>query len=147
MITFGFLAACFVAGMVVLFALLIPEMELQSLDVDSGMVNAIVGFGFLLISGFALVPALFVVLMTETFCVRNILTYAILGGLAGLCAYLAFIPFDTVTMSFTGIVRRHLETMAGAGIVGGVIYWMIAGRNAGYWRGLPLTRGRDGPAP
>jgi hypothetical protein len=32
-------------------------------------------------------------------------------------------------------VRRHLEIMTGAGIVGGVVYWMFAGRNAGAWRG------------
>ncbi len=147
MIGFGFLAACFVAGMVVLFSLLFPEMELQTLDIDSGMVNAIIGFGFILVSGFALVPALFVVLITETFYVRSILTYAILGGLAGLCGYLAFIPFDTVTMTFDGIVRRHLEIMAGAGILGGVVYWMIAGRNAGFWREPPLTNGRRGETP
>ena len=37
-------------------------------------------------------------------------------------------------MRFDGIVRRHLEIMTGAGIVAGLIYWMIAGRNAGAWR-------------
>jgi hypothetical protein len=37
-------------------------------------------------------------------------------------------------MHFDGIIRRHLEIMTGAGIGGGVIYWMIAGRNAGAWR-------------
>ncbi len=41
MITFGFLAACFVASMVVLFALLFPEMELQTLDIGDGTVNAV----------------------------------------------------------------------------------------------------------
>ncbi|MBX9711760.1 MAG: hypothetical protein K2X60_12070 [Xanthobacteraceae bacterium] len=147
MIAFGFLAACFVAGMVVLFALLFPEMELQTLDIDGGTMNAIIGFGFILVSGFALVPALFVVLITEAFNIRGILTYAILGGLAGLCSYLAFIPFDTVSMTFEGIVRRHLEIMVGAGILGGVVYWMIAGRNAGFWRGQPLTNARHGETP
>ena len=37
-------------------------------------------------------------------------------------------------MQFDGIVRRHLEIMTGAGIVAGLIYWMIAGRSAGAWR-------------
>ena len=37
-------------------------------------------------------------------------------------------------LRFDGIVRRHLEIMTGAGIVAGVVYWMIAGRNAGAWR-------------
>lgn len=146
MIAFGFLLACFAASMVVLFGLLFPEMELQTLDIDSNLANALLGFGFLLVSGFALVPALCVVLLTEAFYIRSMLAYAILGGLAGLGAYLAFIPFDTVAMTFNGIVRRHLEIMTGAGILGGVVYWIIAGRNAGFWR-QPLTNagGRQTP--
>ncbi len=146
MITFGFLLACFAASVVVLFALLFPEMELQTLEIDSNLANAVLGFGFLLVSGFALVPALCVVLLTEAFYIRSLLAYAILGGLAGLCAYLAFIPFDTVAMTFNGIVRRHLEVLVGAGILGGVVYWVIAGRNAGFWR-EPLTNERQRQAP
>ncbi|HEY0235380.1 MAG TPA: hypothetical protein VGC86_10075 [Afipia sp.] len=146
MIAFGFLLACFAASVVVLFGLLFPEMELQTLDLDASVANAVLGFGFLLVSGFALVPALVVVLLTEAFYIRSMLAYAILGGLAGLGAYLAFIPFDTVTMTFNGIVRRHLEIMTGAGILGGVVYWIIAGRNAGFWR-QPLTNARPPQAP
>lgn len=134
---FGFLAACFVAGAVVVYALLFPEMDVQTLDIDSGTMNVIFGIGFMLVSGFALVPALIAVLVTEAFSIRHILAYAILGGLAGLCCYLAFIPFDTATMTFEGIVRRQLEVMVGAGILGGVVYWLIAGRNAGGWRERP----------
>ena len=147
MIAFGFLAACFVASMVVLFALLFPEMELQTLDIGEDTANAILAFGVFIVSGFALIPALFVVLVTETFSIRSLLTYAILGGLAGLCSYLAFIPFDTVTMTFNGIVRQHLQVMAGAGILGGAVYWLIAGRNAGLWRAAPLTSPRPPQAP
>jgi len=131
---FGFLAACFVASLVVLFALLFPEMDLQTLEINDDTMNIIVGFGFLLISGFALVPAIIAVLITEVFSIRSLLIYAILGGLAGLCSYLAFIPFDPATMTFDGIVRRHLEIMVGAGILGGGVYWLIAGHNAGKWR-------------
>ena len=137
-IFFGFLAACFVAGAVVVYALLFPEVDMQTLEVDSGVMNLILGFGFILLSGFALLPALIVVLITEAFSIRHILAYAVAGGIAGLCCYLAFIPFDTVTMTFEGIIRRHLEVMVGSGILGGVIYWMIAGRKAGAWRGAPV---------
>ena len=55
----------------------------------------------------------------------------------GLACYLGLIPFDPATLRFEGIVRRHLEIMTGAGIVAGVVYWMIAGRNAGAWREPP----------
>ena len=136
-IFFGFLAACFVAGAVVIYAIFFPEMNDVSLDFDQGAINLILGFGFLLVSGFALMPALIMALVTEAFSIRHVLAYAIAGGVAGLCCYLAFIPFDTVNMTFNGIIRRHLEVMVGAGILGGVIYWMIAGRNAGAWRISP----------
>jgi hypothetical protein len=142
-IFFGFLAACFVAGAVIVYALLFPEMDMQSLEVDSSAVNLILGFGFVLISGFALLPALIAVLITEAFSIRHILAYAVAGGIAGLCCYLAFIPFDTVTMTFEGIIRRHLEVMVGSGVLGGVIYWVIAGRNAGAWRGAPVPAPRQ----
>ena len=134
---FGFLAACFVAGAVVAFALVFPEMQLETLEIDNSVLEVVIGIGFVLLSGFALLPALIAILLTEAFSIRHILAYAVFGGLAGLGCYLAFVPFDTVTMTFEGIVRRHLEVMVGAGILGGVVYWLIAGRGAGGWRSEP----------
>jgi hypothetical protein len=134
-IFFGFLAACLVAGMIVIGAVLFPEFsDLGEGPVDSGALDIILGFGFIFISGFALVPAMVVAAVTEAFYIRGALTYAVGGGLVGLACYLGLITFDTETMRFVGIVRRHLEIMTGAGIVAGVVYWMIAGRNAGAWR-------------
>ena len=134
-ILFGFLAACLVAGMIVVGAVLFPEFsDLGEGPVDSGALNIIVGFGFIFVSGFALVPAMVVAAITEAFYIRGALTYAIGGGLVGLACYLGLIPFDTDTLRFEGIVRRHLEIMTGAGIVAGMVYWMIAGHNAGAWR-------------
>ena len=90
--------------------------------------------GAMVVAWLFAVPSMIAVLVTEAFSIRHILAYAIFGALAGLCCYLAFIPFDTVAMTFEGIVRRHLEVMVGSGILGGVVYWLIAGRNAGVWR-------------
>ena len=81
--------------------------------------------------------ALIVVLITEAFSIRSVLIYAVGGAIVGAACYLGLVPFDTSTMRFEGIVRRHLEVMTGAGIVAGFIYWLIAGRNAGVWRGVP----------
>ena len=44
-------------------------------------------------------------------------------------------------------MRRHLEIMTGAGIVAGVVYWMIAGRNAGAWREPPRPLQPPPPLP
>jgi hypothetical protein len=134
-ILFGFLAACLVAGMIVVVAVLFPEFsDLGSGPVDPGALNMVLGLGFIVISGFALLPAMIVASITEAFYVRGGLTYAVGGGLVGLACYLGLVPFDPETLRFDGIVRRHLEIMTGAGIVAGLVYWMIAGRNAGAWR-------------
>jgi uncharacterized membrane-anchored protein len=139
-ILFGFLAACLVAGMIVAFAVLFPELsDLDSREIDQSAVNVVLGFGFIFVSGFALLPAMLVVLITEAFYIRGLLTYALGGAVVGLACYLGLVPFDPATMHFDGIVRRHLEIVTGAGIVAGVIYWMIAGRNAGAWRGSRRT--------
>src|ERR1700704_4017679 len=138
-ILFGFLAACLVAGMIVVGAVLFPEFsDLGMGPVDPGALNILLGFGFIFISGFALLPAMIVVAITEAFYIRGALTYAVGGGLVGLACYLGLVPVDTETLRFEGIVRRHLEIMTGAGIVAGFIYWMIAGRTAGPGRKPPL---------
>jgi hypothetical protein len=131
----AFLAASLVAGMIVVWALLFPELSnLDSGTIDKSAFNVVLGFGFIFISGFALLPAMLVVAITEAFYIRGALTYALGGAVVGLACYLSLIPFDPATMRFDGIVRRQLEIMTGAGIVAGMVYWVIAGRNAGAWR-------------
>lgn len=137
-ILFAFLASSFVAGAIVVVAVLFPEFsDLGSGAVDPAALNIVLGFGFIFVSGFALLPAMIVVAITEAFYIRRVLAYAVGGGLVGLACYLGLVPFDTATLRFDGIVRRHLEIMTGAGIVAGLVYWMIAGRNAGAWRVPP----------
>ena len=134
-IAFAFLLACFIAGAIVVVAILFPEVS--SIDVagiDPEALNVVLGFGFIFVSGFALIPAVAVVTITEAFDVRGVLAYAIGGAAVRLACYLGLVPFDTEAMRFDGIVRRHLEVVTGAGIVGGLIYWLIAGRNAGRWK-------------
>jgi hypothetical protein len=134
-IFFAFLAACFVAGTIVVVALLFPEFsDLGPGFVDQGALNIVLGFGFIFISGFALLPAMLVAAITEALYVRGSLTYAVGGAAVGAACYLGLVPFDSDTFRFEGIVRRHLEIMTGAGIVAGLVYWLIAGRSAGAWR-------------
>jgi hypothetical protein len=137
-ILFGLLATCLVAGTIIVVALLYPEFS--NLDIappNPDTLDIVLGFGFIFASGFALLPAMIVVLLTEAFSIRGILAYAVGGASCGAACYLGLIPFDPGTMHFEGIVRRHLEIMTGAGVVAGFIYWLIAGRNAGAWRKAP----------
>jgi hypothetical protein len=134
-ILLGFVAACLVAGMIVVGAVLFPELsDLGNGPIDQGGLDIVLGFGFIFISGLALLPALIIAVIAEAFSIRSSLAYAVGGGLVGLACYLGLVPFDPETMQFEGIVRRHLEIMTGAGIVAGLVYWMVAGRNAGAWR-------------
>ncbi len=145
-IFFAFLAACLAAGIIVVAAVLFPEFsDLGNGPVDQRAFDIVIGFSFIFISGFALLPAMIIALITEAFSIRGVLAYAIGGGLVGLACYLGLVPFDTETLRFEGIVRRHLEIMTGAGIVAGLVYWMIAGRNAGAWRAP--SRARPLPPP
>ena len=130
----AFLVASFAAGMIVIVALLFPELGDIGDELDQTTLSIMYGFGFIFVSGFALLPAMLVAAITEAFYIRGALTYAVGGGLIGLACYLGLVPFDPDTLRFEGIVQRHLEIMTGAGIVAGLVYWMIAGRNAGAWR-------------
>ena len=145
-ILFAFLAACLAAGMIVVGAVLFPEFTDLGIGNIDPAINVVIGVGFIFISGFALLPAMIVAAITEAFLIRSVLAYAIGGALVGAACYLGLIPFDTETMRFDGIIRRHLEIMTGAGIAAGVVYWMIAGRNAGAWR-TPSPRRQPPPVP
>ena len=146
-ILFGSLFACLAAGMIVVGAVLYPEFSDLGGGIDQSAINVVLGFGFIFLSGFALLPALIVVLITEAFYIRSVLAYAIGGALVGAACYLGLIPFDPATMKFDGIIRRHLEIMTGAGIVAGLVYWVIAGRNAGVWRESPKPQRPPPPLP
>jgi len=147
-ILFAFLSACLVAGMIVVGAIMFPEFsDLGAGPVDPGALNIMLGFGFIFVSGFALLPAMIVVAITEAFYIRSALTYAVGGGIVGLACYLGLVPFDPETLRFEGIVRRHLEIMTGAGIVAGMVYWMIAGRTSGAWREPPPVLRPPPPLP
>lgn len=136
-IFFAFLVASFAAGLVVVMAVMYPEVSSLDLGpIDRDALAVMAGFGFIFVSGFALMPAVIMALVTEAFSIRSILFYALGGALFGLGVYLAFTPFDPGAMSFVGVDRRELEVMTGAGIIAGLVYWAIAGRAAGAWRGI-----------
>src|ERR1700761_6747233 len=94
-IAFGFLAACLVAGVIIVGAIMFPEFsDLGSGPIDQGAIDVIIGFGFIFVSGLALLPALIIALVTETFSIRGVLAYALGGAFVGLACYLGLVPFD-----------------------------------------------------
>ena len=75
---------------------------------------------------FAFLPAVLIILLAEGLRWRSVLISAIAGGAIGL-AYSLGAPDPQPG-------HRAIELMTAAGIVAGIVYWAIAGRNAGAWR-------------
>lgn len=133
-IFFAFCVASFAAGAVIVMAVIFPEWSDVRLGLDDGTFAIVTTIGFVFVSGFALLPALVAALITEGFSIRSLLFYAVCGAVTGAVCYLGMTNFDARTMSFNGLIRRELEVMSGAGVIAGLVYWLIAGRNAGKWR-------------
>src|SRR4051812_9004588 len=115
-ILFGFLAACLAAGMIVIGAVLYPEFsDLATGPIDQSAINIVLGFGFIFLSGFALLPALIVVLITEAFYVRSVLAYAIGGAIVGAARHLRPPPLAPEAQEIYGSVRPHPQHKNPAG--------------------------------
>ena len=83
--------------------------------------------GTIIASGATLIPALLIVIVGEVARIRSWLYYLIGGGVA-----LAIIPLlarvDPGTMTYALPALWHV--FATAGFAGGLVYWLLAGRNA-----------------
>src|ERR1051325_5690874 len=94
-ILFGLRAASLVAGAALVGAVLFPAFsDFADGPIDPAVLNIVLGFGFIFVSGFALLPALIVILLPEPFHIRSALAYAVGGGVVGLPCYLGLVPFD-----------------------------------------------------
>jgi hypothetical protein len=134
-ILFALLLASFAAGLVVAIAVLFPAFSDLDLGVaDQGVLNAVIVFGAIFVSGFALIPALLLVIISEGVGIRSFVFYATAGAVAGFVIYWSFAAPDFGALSINSNTRREAEIMTGAGIIAGMVYWVIAGRNAGLWR-------------
>ena len=135
LILFACFAASLAAAMVGTLAVLLPAWsDLPLGPFDQGTFGVVVAFGALFVSGFALLPALLVIVLAEAFAIRTVLYYALAGAAVAGLLYLSLRGFDTLALRVNGFARRELEIMAAAGIVAGFVYWAIAGRSAGGWR-------------
>lgn len=73
------------------------------------------------------IPIFIAVLIAEAFSIRSALIYAVAGGAGGaLYGY-----------SLLSDIPHGIQSAAAGGIVGGLVYWLFAGRSAGRWRETP----------
>jgi hypothetical protein len=93
----------------------------------------------ILVAGLSFFPALVVILLAEGFRLRSVLFYGFVGAAIGFL----YSPFGTGAVRWwfevndQVVSRRPTELIVAAGIGAGLVYWAIAGRNAGKWRDLP----------
>ena len=136
-VLFAFLVASIVAGLVLTLGLLPPEFdELTPMPGAHAGFGLAVAFSAVLISGYALIPAMLFIAIAEGFRLRSFLFYAGFGAaVALLMAYGSNVSIDGAAYPFVG---HEQEVFAAAGIAGGLVYWALAGRKAGAWRADPV---------
>ena len=126
LLCFGaFLVAVVAAGLVGTFALY------RGLEGDPAYEAFYWGTAFLAVfavAHLAFLPAALVAVASEVFRLRGVVVFALGGALVGL--YCALQGLEPVA----GIEDRRVLIAAAAGIAGGFVYWLIAGRTAGAYR-------------
>lgn len=138
MITIGFIAASIAAGVSLAFLtrMITPQeaAELSGSDFSGWMIIATLMFsswtGFI-----AFFPGMAVIFYGEFTRRRDWLYYAVAGGLIAVVAplFIAYV-WGAGPRSKSEFVLMSLA----AGMIGGLAYWLVSGRNAGSW--LPSER-------
>ncbi len=133
-VIFAFLLASMTAGLVLTLGLLPPEFDELSVmpGAHAGFTLA-VAFSAVLISGYALIPAMLFIAIAEGFRLRSFLFYAAFGALFGLVIANGSNFWGDGAPART-IFDHEQEVFAAAGIAAGLVYWALAGRKAGSWR-------------
>ena len=93
-------------------------------------------FVALFIAYFAFMPAAIVILISEILSRRDWLFYALAGGIVA-AVFLGFVH-QNADINFDVTDPHAIAAVIGCGMVGGIFYWLSAGRWAGSWRRAPL---------
>jgi len=140
MLFVGYALACLAASLVLTLGALAPELNdlfafsgPHAREAQSAAEWIIVGFGAFVIFIVAFFPALLIVAITEGFALRSIVIYGLIGGALALTLVYGLDFAGYVAPPDVDIARQR-EVFAAAGIAGGLVYWLLAGRNAGAWK-------------
>jgi hypothetical protein len=130
----AYILGCIAASIILTIGLLNPEWDALTANGTSNVVIwTAVTVGALYIGGAAFMPALLVIALTEGFAWRSIILYGALGGVLALSLSYG-LDFAGYGGGPDGTFPHEREIIAAAGIAGGFVYWLVAGRKAGSWR-------------
>ncbi|MBM2714391.1 hypothetical protein JQK88_24860 [Mesorhizobium caraganae] len=99
-------------------------------------------FVALFIAYFAFMPAAIVILISEILSRRDWLFYALAGGIVA-AVFLGFVH-QNADINFDVTDPRAIAAVIGCGMVGGIFYWLSAGRWAGSWWQAATSPERSG---
>jgi hypothetical protein len=134
MIVLAYILACLAASLILTIGTLTPEWDdLTALGMGSLAVWAVVMVGAAVIGGIAMMPALLIIALTEGFSWRSSLIYAALGGVLAMSLSYG-LDFAGYSGDPASPLAHEREVLAAAGIAGGFVYWLFAGRKAGAWK-------------
>ena len=132
-VTAGFIAAAIVAGtsLALLTRIVTFQEAGQVSDAGFGAGLVVAAFALASLTGYvAFIPSVIIILYSEFARRRDWLFYALCGG-----AIAAIAPLIIVLIG-NGARTRGYEFFfmsVAAGMLGGIAYWMVAGRKAGNW--------------
>jgi hypothetical protein len=134
MVIFGYLLACVAASLILTVGMLTPDWsELLAAGVQTAAFAPVVAIGAAIIAGIAMFPSLLVIVLAEGFAWRSSLVYGALGGALSLSLSYG-LDFAGYAGEADGYATRDRQVLAAAGIAGGFVYWLFAGRKAGSWK-------------
>jgi len=135
-IFFALIAAIVAAGVALAIGVVAPDWAGVDSDPFERISFFIVSFfATSFVGAVAFLPALVVFVIAEAVRLRNFLYYGVGGALVGLASYYGSdISVRLENTTDVAPVGNALQLAAAAGIIGGLVYWVIAGRNAGRWR-------------
>jgi hypothetical protein len=135
-VLFALIIAFMAVGLAIAAALWIPAVRGYESDAVDSVMFYFAGF---FIAGFAgmtaLLPAIIAVAIAEGFDFRSFLYYAAAGAVVALIAF--FTTDIGVRLEETtdiAPVTLGPQLVVAGGIIGGIAYWLVAGRNAGKWK-------------
>ena len=136
MILCALILAIMAAGITLAIGIVAPDWA----GIDSDPVERL---SFFIVSFFAtsfvgavaIMPAALLIVISEAARLRSLLFYGVGGALVGLASYYGSdISVRLENTTDVPPVANALQLAAAAGIIGGLVYWVVAGRNAGRWR-------------
>jgi len=130
----AFLMACTVAALVITFGFLPADWgNADSIAATHRAIGWAIGLSAVLISGYALIPGMLLIAVAEGFRLRSVLFYGIAGGAAALLSFYGS-SLGLHPSPQQALLDHDGEVIAASGIAAGLVYWALAGRNAGAWR-------------